>query len=181
MLMHRFTKREKVIIVILAIALVVGFYFMVIHYPVKTRLEEIELEKQQVDDETTVALAVAAQYKNMKTELEEIFALPEDEITVMPEYDNKQTLIHYFNSVFADTAPDLRFSGVKTKGSIASRTIGFNFTSPDYASAKDILRKLTGTGFRCLMQSVSLSPAEGSVEDDELRISGNIIFYELIG
>lgn len=178
--MRSFTKREKIVLFILVIALVFGFYFLAIHYPVKTRLEEIELEKIEVDDQTSIAMAVAQRYNSMKKELDEIFSLPEDKITVMPRYDNEQTLTLYFYTVFEDTAPDLRFDNVKTDGKIAKRSINFNFTAENYDSAKEILQQLTGTGFRCLLQNVTISPTNGDVEGDELRVSGNIVFYELI-
>ena len=180
MLMRRFTKREKIVMLILAIALVVGFYFLAIHYPVKTRLEEIALEKQDIEDQTVIAEAMLANYRKMKNELDEIFSLPEDEITVMPEYDNKQTLIYYFNTVFAETAPDLRFDNAKIDGRIASRSISFNFTADSYSSAEEILTLLTDTGFRCSMQNLTVSPTEGDLANNELRVSGNIVFYELV-
>lgn len=180
MLMHSFTKREKIVIFILAIALLIGFYFIVIHYPVKTRLEEIAIEKADVEDQTTISMAVLENYKKMKTELDEILAMPEDKLTYMPEYDNVETLTFYFNTVFAGTAPNLSFSSVSIDGNIASRTISFNFTSDSYQSAKKILTLLTGTGYRCLMQNVTISPTEGDIERDELRVSGNIVFYELV-
>lgn len=180
MLMHSFTKREKIVVFVLAIALVVGFYFLAIHYPVKTRLEEIELEKMDIEDQTVVAEAVLANYNKMKNELEEIKSVPEEELTYMPEYDNKQTLIFYFYNVFAETSPDLRFDTPKIEGNIASRTINFNFTADSYESAMEILRLLTGTGFRCLMQNLTVSPTNGDLSKDELRVSGNIVFYELV-
>lgn len=180
MLTRSFTRREKIVLAIVAIAFFIGLYFLVIHYPIKTRLKEIDLEKMEVEDQTTVAMAMAERYRLMSEELDEIFSLPEEEITVMPPYDNKQTLTLYFYNVFADTAPNLRFDNVKIEGNIASRSISFSFTADDYESAKAILQQLTGTGFRCLMQNVALSPTEGSIEEDELRVSGNIVFYELI-
>lgn len=180
MLMRSFTKREKIVLFVVAIALVIGFYFLTISYPVKNRLEEIELEKIDVEDQTTIATAVLANYNKMKNELEEIKSLPEESLTYMPEYDNKQTLIYYFNSVFAETAPDLRFDAAKIEGNIASRTISFNFTADNFESAKEILRLLTGTGFRCSMQNLTVSPTNGDLASDELRVSGSIIFYELV-
>lgn len=180
MLMRSFTKREKIVMLVLALALIVGFYFLAIHYPVKTRLEEIELEKAEVDEQTMIASAMLANYNKMKTELEEIFAEQNENLTVMPEYDNKQTLIYYFNSVFAETAPNLQFSQARIEGNIASRSISFNFTADSFDSARSVLELLTGTGFRCSMDNITISPTEGDLEHDELRVSGNIVFYELV-
>ncbi len=180
MLMHSFTKREKVILIILAVACLIGFYFLAVHYPVKTRLEEIAIEKSLVDEQQMLADAKFANYTKMKNELEEIKQLPENELTFMPEFDNKQTLIYYFNNVFADTAPNLQFSNAKFEGRIASRTVSFNFNADNWEAAKSTLSLLTGTGFRCSMQNLTISPDAGDISSNSLKVSGNIEFYELV-
>ena len=173
MLMRNFTKREKIILLVLVIFLLIGFYFIVIHYPVTSRLEEIEAEEMLTQEQTDLAIAKGQNYVKMKNELNDIFALPFDKITVMPSYDNHQT-------IFEDLMPDLRFGEAKIEGNIASRTVSFNVTVSDYNAAKDVISKLTGTGFRCLLTNLTVSPEEGNLETDAIRLSGNIVFYELV-
>ncbi len=180
MLMRSFTKREKIILLILVLFLIAGFYFLVIHYPVTTRLEEIESEKLMVEDQTNLAIAKGQVYVNMKNELNDIFAMPFDKITVMPAYDNRSQLFYDYQSIFEGLAPDLRFDKVKIDGNIAQRTVSFTTTVPDFNAAKDFISKLTGTGFRCLLQNITVSPTEGDLENNSIRLSGNIIFYELV-
>ena len=176
-----FTRREQVLILVLVLAALVGLYFYAVHYPIVNRLEEIETEQEEIALRTEVAEKRASQYRAMKAELEEIFAMPEDQITVMPEYDNFQTLMNYFNVIFLGTDPVLNFDAVRTSGKIATRTVRFSFTAEGYAQAKHILDQLTDTGFRCLLDSVSLVPSEsdGEVELSPLRVSGTVTFYEL--
>lgn len=180
MLMRSFTKREKIILLVLVIFLVIGFYFLMIHYPVTTRLEEIEAEKMNVEDQTTLAIAKGQVYVRMKNELNDIMALPLDKITVMPYYDNFQALTFYFNSIFEGVQPDLRFSEPRISGKIATRSLSFSFSTDDYATAKERLRQFTGTGYRCLLQNVTFTPEDGDMENNGLRVSGTIIFYELV-
>lgn len=175
-----FSRREKVLMLVLALVLVAGLYFLLVHYPVSQRMDEIELENEEILFEKDVADSRLAVYNDMKAELDEIFAMPEDEITVMPEFDNIQTLMNIFNDIFQGTGQTLNFDNVTYNGNIASRTMRFSFSAADYAQAKSILERLTGTGFRCLMDSVSFAPTEdGSVESGALRVSGTITFYEL--
>lgn len=181
MLMRSFTKREKIILLILVLFLLVGFYFLVIHYPVTTRLEEIESEKLMVEDQTNLAITKGQVYVKMKNELNEIFALPFDKITVMPAFDNQTQLLYNYQTIFADLSPDLRLGDVKFEGGIAVRTVSFTVTVPDFAAAKDFVKKLTGTGFRCLLTNITVAPEEGNLETDAIRLSGNIVFYELVG
>lgn len=185
MLMRSFTKREKIILLVLVVFLLVGFYFLVIHYPVTTRLEEIESEKLMVEDQTNLAITKGQVYVKMKNELNEIFSLPFDKITVMPIYDNQTQLLFNYQTIFEDLAPDLRLGDVKIEGNIATRTVTFTVTVADFEAAKDFIRKLTGTGFRCLLQNITVTPEQsgsdsGSLENGALRLTGNIIFYELV-
>lgn len=180
MLMHSFTKREKIVLLVLVLFLVAGFYFLMIHYPVTTRLEEIEAEKLNVEDQTTLAIAKGQVYVKMRNELNDIKALPLDKLTVMPVYDNFQALFAYFRGIFDGVEPDIRFSEAKVDGRIATRSMSFSFTAPDYETAKSVLRKFTGTGYRCLLQNVTISPEDGDMQSNALRVSGTMIFYELI-
>ncbi len=180
MLMRNFTKREKIILLVLVIFLLIGFYFIVIHYPVTSRLEEIEAEEMLTQEQTDLAIAKGQNYVKMKNELNDIFALPFDKITVMPSYDNQTTLLYNYQTIFEDLMPDLRFGEAKIEGNIASRTVSFNVTVSDYNAAKDVISKLTGTGFRCLLTNLTVSPEEGNLETDAIRLSGNIVFYELV-
>ena len=180
MLMRSFTKREKGILLLLVVFLLAGLYFMVIHYPVTNRLEEIEERMLQVEDNTNLALVKAQEYNRMKKEMEEIFALPPEKVTVMPAYPNQSQLLYHYNMIFADLNPDIRMSEAKIEGNIASRNVSFSVTVGGFEEAKDFVGKLTGTGYRCLLQNLTVSPEEGDMERDAMTLSGNIVFYELV-
>ena len=177
---RRFTSRERWLMLVLALILVCGLYFLVVHYPITQRMEEIEIEMEEIASDTDIANVRYTIYQSMKNELDEIFAMPEDELTVMPEYDNLQTLMVYFNTIFAGTDPSFNFDQVRINGNVATRTIRFSFTASDYYKAKDILHKLTDTGYRCLLDNVSFGTTVDEVEVGELKISGTITFYELV-
>lgn len=179
MLMRNFSKREKSIILAAVIALIIGFYFLVIHYPVKRNLEEIARNKVTTEDMIALATAKASIYRNMKEELDEIFAMPEDEITVMPEYDNIETIDMLLHSILpGDYA--IQFGDVTMDGIVATRNISISFPASDYDNAKSILSQLVGTGYRCLMQNLIISPSEGDITGNNLNVSVNIVFYELV-
>ncbi len=177
--MHNFSKRETAIIIVAAIALLIGFYFLVIHYPVKTRLAEIDAEKIAVEDERVIADATLVSYNRMKKELDEIFAMPAEELTYMPEYDNVTNLMSILNGIIPPSGYSISQS-VSQDGSIAARTVNFNFSADDYMQAKQILGKLQSTGYRCLLQNLTISPSDGNVTGRDVKISGNIVFYELV-
>lgn len=177
---RKFTNREKVLMLILVLVLLVGLYFYLVHYPITERTKEIEVEEEELFLQQTVADVRLQNYNEMKSELEEIFALPEDEITLMPDFDNRQTLLNYFNVIFAGTDEDLSYDEVRFNGNIAERTMRFSFSAYSYDKAIEVLTNLTRSGWRCLLDSLSINPIDGGdLTDSALRISGSITFYEV--
>jgi len=203
MLMRNFTRREKVLLLILALVALVGLYVLGVHNPVKKALAELEEEKADVELQIQVAQIRLSQYNDMKAELDEIFAMPKDEITVMPPYDNTEALMVEFNQIFGELEYDLNFSEVVFNENVATRAVHFTFDAPSYEEARSIVEKLTHTGNRALMNTLNISPKEedrdGQFSNINLRpsrteqvedlgqgvrsgpqtVSGTITFYEL--
>lgn len=172
------TRREKILLLVLALVGVVGLYFCLVHYPIAERTDEIEAERAEIADKTVVAEVRSGIYKSMRSELDEIFKMPEDELTVMPKYDNIGVLMQYFNTIFADVAPEIQYDSVRTEDGVVLRTVRFTFTAKDYAEAKSVIDNLTGTGFRSLLSDLSFTPDEGDLEAGRVRVSGTAVFYE---
>ena len=197
MLMRSFTRREKIMLVILALVLVVGLYFLLVHRPVEAKLEELAKEQEDLELMTDVAQAMLIQRNSMQAELDEIFALPKDQITVMPEYDNAETLIMQLNNIFMGLEPRLSFPAVRINEGIATRPIDFEFEAPSYEEARAILTRLTRTGYRSLLDGLSIRPSEtrtttvrgrtvtqrvenGNIQEGSVVVKGTIYFYELV-
>lgn len=177
---HIMTKREKLMIVVLCLIMLGGFYILVVHQPIVNAHEKIASEMEEVEMEQMVTQTRLAEYNRMKAELEEIFALPEDQITSMPPFDNIQTLFVRFNAIFAGTEPQLSYSQATINGNVATRVVSFNFKAKNYEHARSVLTELTGMGYRCLLDSLSLGPENGNIETDALSVSGTITFYEQV-
>ncbi len=193
MLMRSFSRREKTLLVFLALILVVGLYVLLVQRPVEAKLDELALEVEDLDLKTQVAQIKLSQRNKMKKELDEIFALPKDEITVMPPYDNLETLMVQFNAIFMDLEPKLSFPEVQFNEGIATRPIQFEVMVPSYDQARAILTRLTRTGYRSLLDGLSITPATEtvtsrtrlrvqtgqSIQQGTVALRGTIYFYEL--
>lgn len=181
MLTKKFTRREKVLLTLLAAVMLLGLYFILVQYPISTRMDALEAQRQSLELDLELAQERLQKYEAMRSELDEIFSLPEDEITVMPAYDNIEQLMIRFDAIFAGMEPQLSFERVSTDGGVAVRPVRFTFTASDYQAARDILTRLTGTGWRCLMDGVSIVPSgDGArtVAGGAVTVSGTITFYE---
>lgn len=174
------TRREKFMIVILLVALIIGLYFLVVHYPIVNRLEEIDRDTEDLEKRITAAEVKAADYSLMKAELNEILSMPEDEISVMPPYNNIETLMRRLDVIFDGTQPDFTFGQASIRDNVATRVINFTCIAKDYQDARRLLRDVTGTGWRCLLNSFTITPVEGDLFQGELRVSGVVTFYEYV-
>ncbi len=191
MLMRSFSRREKVLLIILALILLVGLYVLLVQRPVEAKLDELALEVEDLELKTTVAQVKLGQRNKMKKELDEIFAQPQDQITVMPPYDNLETLMVQFNAIFMGLEPKLSFPEVRFEEGIATRPIQFEVVVPSYDQARAILTRLTRTGYRSLLDGLSITPAEEipnlrgelragrSIQQGNVAVRGTIYFYEL--
>ena len=175
---RRLTGREKALILVVLIVLVAGLYFLVVHYPIVERTAEIQRETEVVEQEYQAAQLKAAEYASMKQELDEILSQPADKITVMPLYNNIETLMRRLDVIFAGTNPQFNFSQARITDGTAARTISFTCTAASYQAARNLLKAVTGTGYRCLLDSFTLTPKEGDLYAGEVNVSGAITFYE---
>lgn len=180
---RRFTLREKILLLVLILVLLVGLYFFLVHYPVQNQLTEIENERAEWQMRYDALEVKAGIYRDMKEELDEILKLPEDELTVMPKYNNIEPLMKELNRIFLGTEPSLNYGSMSTNNRIVSRPIRFSFKTPDFDKAKEVLRELTHTGWRCLLTDLTLTPDSSSggqtdVAKRPLTVSGTITFYE---
>lgn len=204
MLMRSFTKREKFLLVVLALIVLAGLYVLAIHNPVQASLARLEVEKEEAELQLQVAELRLGQYNEMKAELEEIFAMPKDQLTVMPPYDNTKALMVQFNHIFGELEYDLNFSPATFNENVATRTVQFTFEASSYEEARAIIQRLTHTGNRSLMNTLSIAPSNNAtvlnlvsavgqrasrnrtvatqnrhILDGPQTVSGTMTFYEL--
>lgn len=200
MLMRSFTKREKFLLLVLVLVMLAGLYVLAVHNPVKASLTRLAQEKEDAELRLQVAQIKAKQYNEMKAELEEIFAMPKDQLTVMPPYDNTKALMVQFNHIFGELEYDLAFSPATFNDNVATRAVQFTFDAPSYEEARIIIERLNRTGNRSLMNTLSIAPAapkgennrggninlrtdrvtqQRNIREGVQTVSGTITFYEL--
>ncbi|MDO5142840.1 MAG: hypothetical protein Q4D31_07460 [Eubacteriales bacterium] len=177
-LTRSFTRREKVLMLVLSLLLIAGVYVVLVDQPIRSAHAALDSERAVTETELGTATVLAAEYDRMKAELEQILALPPGKLSALPPYDNFQTLMVRFNHIFAGTEPELSFDPVTFTDGVAARTVRFRFTAQDHKKARSVITELTGLGFRCLLDSLDLAPANGDIETDALSVSGTITFYE---
>ncbi len=163
----------------LALAALLGLYLVVLRRPVRGTLEGIRQETAAVEGEIESALAARERYELMGRELRGLSGTEGG--GPMPEYDNLPALVAALGEALEGTGPRLTFDDVIFRDGAAVRRIRFSFSAASFSEAREVLARLTGTGFRSLLEGLSIIPEEGDIESGEVRVSGTITFYETCG
>ena len=101
-LSKQFTRREKILLVILALLLLAAVYFWVVHLPVTETLADVQAQKEDISANLMVLEAQQQRMEKMQAELDEILSQPN--VAEIPKYDNLQRVMDFLNTVlrFAD-------------------------------------------------------------------------------
>ena len=116
-------------------------------------MASIATQSSEVDSQITTSMAKVAKMDDMQAELDEIFARPEDEITEIAPYDNKEVVLNQLYGILGRTQDySLSFTDpdVQDDGTVR-RNISMNFHCESYADAKEVIRDLTDSQWRCLV------------------------------
>ncbi|MDR0952404.1 MAG: type II secretion system protein M [Oscillospiraceae bacterium] len=180
MLSKSFTNREKLLVLILCILMLIAFYYFAIQKPVTESIEAAEEEYTQLQDELMVETAKAAQLMKMRTELKE--AGYEDGVeSDIPYYDNIQNLVKQLDTVLNGVSGyQISFSNPAANGNLATRGVSLSFSSPNYAAARSIITNLYSGPYRCAVTSMQLSPSGSELTDGAVAVSLSLIFFEYV-
>lgn len=182
-------KKKTVIaaIALLVIALAAGLYFGLAIAPLNARTAEVEAKLDGAAIQKSAALNRKNNYDRMVAELE---SLKQENAAPMPYYDNnaQQAVLAGRFAAVLDGLERATVSYGTPSGpvdGVLRRTVRFSFAVSGenaFSKAADILRGLLGTGFKCSLDALELTPAGGDLESaSALSVGCAISFYELEG
>lgn len=185
---RKFTRREKVLLVIMAIVMVAGAYFWFVQMPLSAQMLEIQTAQADAESELIVLQAKARRQNEMEAELEKLKSSTIYAET--PKYDNLQAVITTLNSIMAETNDySLNFQPVvqAEDGNIIRREISMKFTSGTYDQARRVITRLHDGAFRCQISDLSISaiaPADAgqgyvaTLDKNSVDVSLTITYFE---
>lgn len=180
LLSKQFTRREKVLLVILSLLLIGAAYFFGVHRPVTEALEKLYIQQADAEAQITVLDVKERRMSEMEAELEAIFAMPNTAET--PKYDNLQQLMLFLNAILASTSDyDLNFQPVQAPedGRVVRRVIDMTFTSPSYTAARAVVEDLRDCTFRCQLGALTMAPAgTENLTEGAVQVKLQLTFFE---
>lgn len=172
--MKKFSIRERVLLLLLAIIAVVSGYVLLFYMPTTQRIESLNAQiaqSQELADQLDAKLATQQQ---MQTELEQLSAQG-SQVPYMPAYDNLQAVMVELNTILAGCQEySLSFQSEQGEDHVLYRRVSIPFSCGSYEQAKEILQKLHNSAQRGLLGDVQLSQQENGT----VNVSATITFFE---
>lgn len=171
--MYHFNIREKVLLCILAVLIVVSGYVMLFYMPVTEKMQSLESEIENNKLVLTQLEEKLNKQNQMENELKEVFSENSSPNT-MPKFDNIQNLMFELSDILENTVNySLKFSGVDTQQSVVRRRVNFSFTCENYDLAKLVLNEIENSQYRCILEDVNISEKNGDV-----TVTAGALFFE---
>ena len=166
------TLREKVLLCILAVMLVIMGYYYLFYIPTKDAIAQYEKDFIAIDNEIIQTEAKMIKFANMKAELNAIKEGSSVEVKELPKFDNRQNLMVQLSGILANTDNySLSFGSVSNDGVTVSRSIDLSYTCGSYEAAKAILEEIYTGEYPCTFTNLFLS-------NGGKTISVEITYYE---
>ncbi|MEG1906432.1 MAG: type II secretion system protein GspM [Raoultibacter sp.] len=175
-----FTKREKIMLLVLAVVLVAASYYLFVVQNVANTKASNAAQLQEVQDQIAAQDTVAAMREKMQSELEKMGQV--EKLPVIATYDNLRNELDQLNAALASTSSyDLKLTQPALTGETVRRVVTLTFTTPSYDAATAVLEALQNGKYRCVITDFSMTGkmlADGTIESVSSTL--NVTYYETI-
>jgi Tfp pilus assembly protein PilO len=175
------SHREKVLCLILAIALLTVCYFKFFVGPVGERLTDAETRQADAESEITQEETKLTQMQTMQTELDHIQSTGNGKTSEVPDYNNINNVMVQLNTILG-TALDyqLSFSDPDFGEELVSRVVQMTYTAQNYQAAKSILSNLYHCRYCCILSDISIASdtQTGNIMTGKVTVHLSVTFYE---
>ena len=172
--------RESIMLVFLVVLLIGVVYYMGFYSPLQKEMASIASQASDCDLQITTAMGKVQQMDSMQAELDEIFSRPADEITEIAPYDNKEVVLNQLYGILGRTQEyTLNFTDpvVQDDGTVR-RNISMTFHCDSYAAAKNVIKDLTDSPWRCLVSNLSIACNNGDMMGQPVTVTATITYFE---
>ena len=186
MLTYTFTKREKALLLVLALVVVAIVWFVFVYQNTTNRLIAIEGELATNQSLVTTAETQVAQQAQMESSIEQHKANG-DKPTLMPAYNNLKSLMNELNTIMAAAETySLAFDELtQDEQNHVLRGVRIDYSTANYKAAEKIVNSLAGGKYPCRIDSVTIanstsenSGSRSSTTKGSTNASAHVTFFE---
>ena len=179
----KLSAREIVMLTFLVVLVIGLLYYLGFYTPLQDELTSISQQSSQLETQITTAMTKVQKMDEMQDELDVIFSRPANEITEIAPYDNKEVVLNQLYGILSRTQDySLSFTDpeVQEDGTVR-RNISMNFRCSTYASAKEVIKDLTDSQWRCLVSNLSIASQDEDMMVSGVTVTATITFFEHTG
>jgi len=175
---HTFSKKEGIIILILALLLIGMLYYRFVYMNMQSQIKAYDTT--ELEDDIALEEMTAAQIASMRQAIEE-----EDETgnALVAVYSNQKNELNALNDILSN-ADDftVNFSTPEAEDKLVRRDATITFYAEDYATAEKIISLTENCEYFCIIKQVNLDSAisSSSMETGAVRGSMTLTFYETL-
>ena len=181
MLNREFTKREKILILILALLLLFSGYFKLVLQPAQERTYAAQNACADIENNMTIEAARAQRLSQMR----DAIASYENEKggggPVVPAYDNIDNVMIQLDAILSQSSDySLTFDDLVYGDDYVTRPVEMSFSCGSYDTAKKIISDLDGCIYRCSLDDITVSTGSGGVDitKGDVAVKLTATFYE---
>lgn len=183
MLNREFTKREKVLILILVLLLLFSGYFRFVLQPSQDRINAANNTRADIENSMTIETARSQRLSQMRDAIASYEDKNGGEGSVVPVYDNIDNVMIQLGAILSQTADySLTFDDLQYGDDYITRPVEMNFTCVSYDAAKKIVKDLDGCVYRCSLDDITVSTGSGNggvdITKGTVAVKLTATFYE---
>ena len=179
---REFTAREKVLLIILVLIILGFVYYRFVDQPIRRDLAKADAECSSLQSELAAVGITIGELQRMQDEIDQITASGKN--SYMPSYNSAKAELALLNDILNRSATQysVSFTSVTRSGDQIRREFKLDFTAADYDSVREIIHKLTGVEYRCMLGDCECSVVEArnaqGREETALSVSTTATFFE---
>lgn len=190
--MKKLTKREKVLLAVLLVIIVVVAWYKLVYEPINGKIEKFNQDLKSEQTELTVLTPKIKLKKEMQEAVEKIKADPSAE--KIPAYDNSKELMVALNKIMSTAKSySIDFGEADRDDYIFIHKILLTYTTDTYKQARKIIDRLATETFVNQISDVRFTDASKTVNiknakgetvsklDEETKVTLTITFFEVAG
>jgi hypothetical protein len=173
---REFTTTEKVLLVVLSLALLGLLYYRFVFVTTSDMMAELEGEKADVQAELDVAKTKLQKLQKIKKELGGIDI---KDYPKMESYNNSKKETAFLNKVLSKASDySISFSDITRNGDQIRRSFALQFVTKNYKAAVSTVDDLTNGKYRCLVDDINYSLGDNGDSNVDLTAT---FFETMVG
>ena len=168
------TVREKVLMCILVVLLVICGYYYAFYTPVLQKIADYKNEMIFLEEQNVLLDAQVEKMNQMKSELDAIAAGEMGDVKELPAFDNSQNVMSSLSFILKNAQQySVSFASVEEEESTVRRHINLSYDCGSYEASKSILQQIYDSEYRSLIKDVHISMGE-----DSCHVTVELTYFE---